>query len=530
MYKNLVNWYFSRDSLPYWYVLLFDSLAVYLAGVLSYIAINGIFMFIWNVGSLLLALLVYEAFYLIGFRVFHIYSGIIRQSTFYDLARVVLALGVGVCCIMLVRMWGADTWLFPVRFRELLMQLLLATVMMCGVRVVVKMFYDFYLKHHTLGGAYGLNESTLLDMEMKDLLPRTPIHIRMDEIRNEMHGKCIMVTGAAGSIGSELVRALAVCEPSELVLVDQAETPLHDVRMEMARRWPALKCLTLVTSVCHGHRMESLFEKYHPQIIFHAAAYKHVPMMEDNPVESILNNVDATVKLADLAVKHGVSKFIMISTDKAVNPTNVMGCSKRICEIYCQSLARELDCAHKEAQPCCQFITTRFGNVLGSNGSVIPIFREQIRRGGPVRVTHPDITRFFMLIPEACQLVLEASTIGKGGEIFVFDMGKPVRIADLAQRMIELSGKRDVKIEFVGLRPGEKLYEEVLNDEERVLPTRHPKIKIAKVREYDYAIASQQIRDLIATAQTYDAIETVRMMKRLVPEYVSDTEQYKDIH
>lgn len=521
-WKKLVNWYFTRDSLPYWTVLLFDCVAVFLSGIAACAVIHGPAHTVANLGAILRAYLIYLLPYLIGFRIFHAYVGVFRQLSYGDLTRVVLSLMVGVAIIMVLRVCGADDWIHPIRLRILLVQMLLATVSMCGMRVMVKVLYDFYLRHNALGGAYGLNDSTLLDMEMKDLLPRSPIHISFNEIRDDIRGKCIMVTGAAGSIGSELARVLAVCQPATLLLVDQAETPLHDVRMEMVRRWPSVHCLTLVTSVCHGRRMRTLFERYRPEIVFHAAAYKHVPMMEDNPIESVLNNVDATVKLADLSVDFGVRKFIMISTDKAVNPTSVMGCSKRICEIYCQSLAHEL-CRHQPGGgACCQFITTRFGNVLGSNGSVIPIFREQIRRGGPVLVTHPDITRYFMLIPEACQLVLEASTIGHGGEIFVFDMGHPVRIAELAKQMIELSGKTNVEIQYVGLRPGEKLYEEVLNNEEKVLPTRHPKIKIAQVREYDYKSASQLVRHLIETALTYDCAATLREMKLLVPEYHSN--------
>jgi FlaA1/EpsC-like NDP-sugar epimerase len=321
-----------------------------------------------------------------------------------------------------------------------------------------------------------------------------------------------MVTGVAGSIGSELSWLLANFEPERLIVVAQAETPLHDLRIRMKREWGSVKCATIVTNICHSHRMERIFQDYRPEIIFHAAAYKHVPMMEDNPVESILNNVDGTKKLADLAVKFGVKQFVMISTDKAVNPTSVMGCSKRICELYCQSL-------NQAGISDCQFVTTRFGNVLGSNGSVIPIFREQIRRGGPVMVTHPEINRFFMLIPEACRLVLQAATIGKGGQILVFDMGQPVRILDLAKRMIELSGQRNIQIEFSGLRPGEKLYEEVLNDQETVLPTSHPKIKVARVREVDYAEACRQIEELITMARSYDAEGTVRIMKNIIPEY-----------
>jgi len=528
MCKKLIDWYLSRDAIPYWCILLVDSLAVYFSGVLAYIINHGLSTAVGELLPLLSALLVYMVFFLVGFRLFHIYSGVIRHSTFADLGRVALALLVGVAGIMIVRLFGSDTWLLTIRLRDLLLQVLMATILMCGSRVGVKAFYDFYLRHYSMGNVYGLSGDTLLDMEMSDLLPRMPIHVNMRQISDELQGKRIMVTGAAGSIGSELACLVAACRPELLILVDQAETPLHDVSLKMKRLWPDVPCRFIMLSICHSHRMEDILKGCRPELIFHAAAYKHVPMMEDNPIESVLNNIDGTRKLADLAVRYGVGKFIMISTDKAVNPTNVMGCSKRICEIYCQSLDREQHGRGGDGGHC-QFITTRFGNVLGSNGSVIPIFREQIRRGGPVCVTHPDITRYFMLIPEACRLVLEASTIGRGGEIFVFDMGRAVRIVDLARRMIKLSGRDGIKIQYTGLRPGEKLYEEVLADEEKVLPTRHPKIKIARVREYDFGEVSHMVDDLISTARTYDELATIRQMKRLVPEYNSLNERYKGI-
>lgn len=318
----------------------------------------------------------------------------------------------------------------------------------------------------------------------------------MEAVGRLLRGQRILITGAAGSIGGEMVRQIASFAPDRLILVDQAETPLHDIRLMMARDWRDINAYTLVADIANKSRMEEIFSEHRPAYVFHAAAYKHVPMMEDNPCESVGNNVDGTRVIADLAVKYGTRKFVMISTDKAVNPTNVMGCSKRICEIYVQSLDKAIKEGHVEGVT--QFVTTRFGNVLGSNGSVIPLFREQIAKGGPVTVTHPDIIRFFMLIPEACRLVLEAGTMGNGGEIFVFDMGKPVRIIDLAKRMIQLSGAKNVEIRFTGLRAGEKLYEEVLNDEEITLPTFHPKIKIAKVREYDYDTVCQDIDELVA--------------------------------
>ena len=392
----------------------------------------------------------------------------------------------------------------------------------------------------TWDGKSSLQHSRLHEVDIEDLLPRDKIEVDLNAIGKLLYNKRILITGAAGSIGSEMVHQIASFKPAELVLVDQAETPMHEVRLFMERKYPTLKCWTIVGSVSNSSQMEQIFKMHRPEYVFHAAAYKHVPMMEDNPSMAIQNNTYGTRVIADLSVKYGTRKFVMISTDKAVNPTNVMGCSKRISEIYCQSLDRAI---RKQLNPSAassfllkqidgslavtQFITTRFGNVLGSNGSVIPIFREQIRRGGPVTVTDPEISRYFMLIPEACQLVLEAGTMGKGGEIFVFDMGKPVRIAELAQRMIDLSGAKNVEIKYTGLRDGEKLYEEVLNDDEHTKPTMHPKIKVAAVREYPYELALKNEEELYKLSFTYNDMRIVAKMKEIVPEYKSHHSRYE---
>lgn len=370
-------------------------------------------------------------------------------------------------------------------------------------------------------------QQQLKEVSIEDLLPRDEISIDMESVGAMLHGKRILITGSAGSIGSEMVRQIAKYNPAELILIDSAETPQHDIRLMMAKQFPEIKAETIVTTICSKSRMEHIFKTYLPDYVFHAAAYKHVPMMENNPCESIQNNVYGTKILADLAVKYGVKKFVMISTDKAVNPTNVMGCSKRICEIYVQSLNK----AVKEGiiNGKTQFVTTRFGNVLGSNGSVIPLFKKQIKAGGPVTVTDPRIIRYFMLIPEACKLVLEAGTKGNGGEIFVFDMGKPVKIADMAQRMINLSGAKNVEIKYTGLRAGEKLYEEVLNEKESTKPSFHDKIRIAEVREYDYTEVSKQIDNLIEKSKLYDEMLTVKIMKEIVPEYKSNNSIYEKL-
>lgn len=358
----------------------------------------------------------------------------------------------------------------------------------------------------------------LKEVQVEDLLPRSEIKVDMDSVGAMLMGKRVMITGSAGSIGSEMVRQIAIYKPASMILIDQAETPQHDVLL-MTNKYPEIKTEVIVTSICHEHRMERIFEEYRPDYVFHAAAYKHVPMMENNPSEAVLNNIHGTKVISDLSVKYGVKKFVMVSTDKAVNPTNVMGCSKRICEIYVQSL--------NNAQTACQFVTTRFGNVLGSNGSVIPLFREQIKNGGPVTVTDERIVRFFMLIPEACKLVLEAGTKGNGGEIFVFDMGQPVKIIDLARRMIALSGAKDVEVKITGLRAGEKLYEEVLNELEGTKPSFHEKIRIAEVRQYDYDEVCKDVDELIEIAKGFENMETVKKMKEIVPEYKSNNSVYE---
>lgn len=370
-----------------------------------------------------------------------------------------------------------------------------------------------------------LSHRQLHEVAVDDLLPREKIEVDMEAIGSLLRGKRILITGAAGSIGSEMVRQVARLHPAEMVLIDQAETPMHDIRLMMSRKYSDVKNETIVTSITNQDHMEKIFSGHRPEYVFHAAAYKHVPMMEDDPAIAVQNNIYGTKVIADLAVKYGTKKFVMISTDKAVNPTNVMGCSKRICEIYCQSLNQGIQ--EGKVEGVTQFVTTRFGNVLGSNGSVIPIFKEQILAGGPVTVTHPDIIRFFMLIPEACKLVLEAGTMGKGGEIFVFDMGKPVKIVDLAKRMIQLSGADNIEIKFTGLREGEKLYEEVLSSKENTLPTTNPKIMVAQVREYDYETACRNEERLLEVSRSFDDMAIVKVMKEIVPEYKSRNSKYE---
>ena len=359
----------------------------------------------------------------------------------------------------------------------------------------------------------------LKEVSVEDLLPRQEIKVDMDSVGAMLTGKRVLITGSAGSIGSEMVRQIAVYKPAKMMLIDQAETPQHDILLMVKRDYPEIDAEIVVTSISRATRMEGIFSSFEPDYVFHAAAYKHVPMMEPNPSEAVMNNIYGTKVIADLSVKYGVKKFVMVSTDKAVNPTNVMGCSKRICEIYVQSL--------NNTQDKCQFVTTRFGNVLGSNGSVIPLFREQIKNGGPVTVTDERIVRFFMLIPEACKLVLEAGTKGNGGEIFVFDMGKPVKIIDLAKRMIALSGAKNVEIKITGLRDGEKLYEEVLNELEGTKPSFHEKIRIAEVRQYDYDEVCKDIDDLIEISKRYDNMATVAKMKEIVPEFKSNHSVYE---
>lgn len=628
--KNITNWYFSRRALPYWSILLIDCMFILLAGILAFVINHGANETIKLIVPLICTFAAYLVLFVIGFRIFRTYSGIVRFSSFNDLQRVGLSVVFGTIMLLIAQsVINPQNYLISLRIRDIIMMGLLAITFMWSARILVKALYDsvIHSNHKNNVFIYGvreggvalaksinsrvdspykivgfvsdcedvvnkqlmgvktypntdsltsimrqkgantlivsplkaehfrgnqemidnlidhgitimmipeyqewdgkskLNTNQLKPVNVEDLLPRDKIEINMKDAADLLTGKRIMITGAAGSIGSEIVRQIATYNPAELILVDQAETPMHDIRLMMNKRWPHIKALSIVADITNFNRMEQLFAKHCPDYVFHAAAYKHVPMMEDNPYEAIENNVHGTCNIADLAVKYGTKKFVMISTDKAVNPTNIMGCSKRICEIYVQSL----DKAIKEGKikGCTQFVTTRFGNVLGSNGSVIPLFNEQIKNGGPITVTHPDIIRFFMLIPEACKLVLEAGTMGNGGEIYVFDMGKPVRIADLAKRMIKLSGAKDVKIKYTGLRDGEKLYEEVLNDAEATLPTFHPKIKIAKVRQYDYETIKANVDDLINIAHADDDMTIVAKMKNIVVEFKSQHSKYE---
>lgn len=621
--------YISIKVLPIWLILIMDIAITLFSVLLSYFIRYDFTDMLFESETMKIALLVITVANIVFFKVFRTYNIVLRLSSFVDIARIFVTLGVSYLCV-----WFLGFILPPVLNINypagsiLLMIFIVNFAFMGFSRIIVKILYEKYkylraktrenifiygaketgvniakgirlsldskfrlkgfiadepdlqgkmimgekvypndenlfrvladnnvhtvivspAKYSELEKGENLNRfaenkiklltaapiseigqrqytsNDIKEIQIEDLLQRDPIQIDMKTIASHLEGKRVMITGAAGSIGSEIMRQVASFNPYKLILVDQAETPLHDIRLELQDSWRDIDAATIIASIENQSRMEAIFKEFKPQYIFHAAAYKHVPMMEDNVSEAIQNNVAGTKIIADLAVKYGAEKFVMVSTDKAVNPTNVMGCSKRICEIYVQSLAKKLQ---KEGIKSTQFITTRFGNVLGSNGSVIPRFKEQIKHGGPVTVTHPEIIRYFMTIPEACRLVLEAGSMGNGGEIYIFDMGKPVKILDLAKRMIYLSGRTDVKIEFTGLRHGEKLYEELLNVKELTKPTHHEKIMIANVREYDYDEVNEQIGELIKSSYSYDQMAIVKGMKELVPEFKSKNSEFE---
>ena len=647
--RKVLCWYFSKDSLPYWCLLLNDCAIVFGSTIFTFWVFEKTQLLFDQRIDVVWTALFYALLSIIGARAFSTYSGVVRFSSFVDLLHVGYANALNmVLMVILSEVLQANgiTIIAALTQTEIVVTFVIATLVMWGVRVIVKTLYDIALSDNrtlrvliygALSGGVGLaknirtqrpsrftlcgfishdkrakhmmlmgkkvyyvdddlraiikenrieailvspirikefrDNQELQDMligagckifmaqaameakvedgqltdemiqgmqinevQVEDLLPRAEIKVDMKSVGEMLQGKRVLITGAAGSIGSEIVRQVASFKPADLLLIDQAETPQHDIRLMMAHDYADIKAETVVASICNQTHMEQLFSTFHPDYVFHAAAYKHVPMMEDNPSEAVQNNILGTKIIADLSVKYGVKKFVMVSTDKAVNPTNVMGCSKRICEIYVQSLNRKLKnqvegqlAGKPDTLNYTQFVTTRFGNVLGSNGSVIPLFREQIKHGGPVTVTDERIVRFFMLIPEACKLVLEAGTKGNGGEIFVFDMGKPVKIADLAKRMIALSGARNVEIKFTGLREGEKLYEEVLNELEGTKPTFHEKIRIAQVREYDYDEVNKDIEELVAISKHYDDMATVAKMKAIVPEYKSNNSKYEQL-
>ena len=642
LFDKILNAYLSKNSLPYWSILLIDCAIIVGSGMLTYWIFHSAVELFENTLRVLRTLSIFVVLSLPGFRIFHTYSGFMRYASFVDLMRVVYG---NLVSLVLVLIADFGFQYLPGQFfanfstTSIFLIYIISTLLMWALRVFVKTLYDVAFsntrairvliygvmsggvglaknvmsqrprqfvvkgfisnlkntKHQMIMGervysvtedlaeiikskdiegvlvspyrtrefrnnqklqdiiigagakvfmaqnAKELDEEEMLDNEgpssqvtmhevsVEDLLPRDEIRVDLKSVEELLSGQCVLITGSAGSIGSELVRQIAAFKPAKMVLIDQAETPQHDIRLMMARDFPDIDSDTIVTSISRQRRMNEVFDKYRPDYVFHAAAYKHVPMMEDNPSEAVLNNIAGTKIIADCSVKYGVKKFVMVSTDKAVNPTNVMGCSKRICEIYVQSLDQAIKVKKSESSARTQFVTTRFGNVLGSNGSVIPLFREQIKNGGPVTVTDENIVRFFMLIPEACKLVLEAGTKGNGGEIFVFDMGQPVKIVDLANRMIKLSGAKNVKIKFTGLRPGEKLYEEVLNELEGTKPTFHEKIRIAEVREYDFEKVSKDVDELIDISKKYDDMATVKKMKEIVPEYKSNNSIYESL-
>lgn len=625
-FKRLINWYFSKDKLPYWCILILDCLIIFFTSIIIYWFFFNLSELRRNFFQLIGTIGLYMIFFAASFRMFHTYSGIVRYSSFVDLQKIGLAMSTSGLFVIflnyLVRLLP-PTIFVHILTRHLVAIIIVSTFLMWGLRMFVKLLYDSFFRtegavkiliygakdgavglakqirnekpaRFTLSGfisndphlkdtrllgrkVYEVNEElncamrkdgisavlvspqcndlfreeqelqeqlinagvqiymvkdvekwskdsvskpALKEVSIADLLPRDQISVDMESVAKLITGRSVLITGSAGSIGSEICRQICSYSPSEMILIDQAETPQHDLRLELGKKYPGIEIHTLVASITNKNRMENIFKLTKPDYVFHAAAYKHVPMMEDSPSESVYNNIYGTKLIADLSVKYGVKKFVMISTDKAVNPTNVMGCSKRICEIYVQSLNKAEE--EGKVKGNTQFVTTRFGNVLGSNGSVIPIFEEQIRQGGPVTVTDPNIIRYFMLISEACKLVLEAGTKGKGGEIFVFDMGRPVKIADLAMKMIKLSGAQGVEIKYTGLRNGEKLYEEVLNEAETTKPSFHEKIRIASVRESDYEAAEKAISELIDLAYNQDPMEIVAAMKKIVPEYKSN--------
>jgi len=645
-FDKILNWYFSKNSLPYWSIFMIDCGIVMASGAFIYFVFHDMNTMFENTFKLFATMACITILSVPGFRLFRTYAGFMRYSSFVDLMRVaygnLVTLGIALVIKLAINPIQGEYEEYFVDFRvvHLILMFLMITLLMWTLRVFVKSLFDVafsdsramrvliygamsggvglaknirsqrprkyvvkgFISHYKnakhqeimgekvysvdediesiiqqndieavlvspyktkefrsnqaiqdaiiMGGAKILMAQGYIEMNseedvdhvnpdytnlqmrevsVEELLPRSEIRVNMASIGEFLSGQRILITGSAGSIGSEIVRQVAKLNPAALMLIDQAETPQHDIRLMMAKEFPEIPAETVVTSICHSHHIESLFKSFRPDYVFHAAAYKHVPMMEDNPSEAVLNNIYGTKVIADLSVKYGVKKFVMVSTDKAVNPTNVMGCSKRICEIYVQALDLAIKEKKIQNETKTQFVTTRFGNVLGSNGSVIPLFREQIKNGGPVTVTDERIVRFFMLIPEACKLVLEAGTKGNGGEIFVFDMGKPVKIADLAKRMIKLSGAKNVEIQFTGLRPGEKLYEEVLNELEGTKPTFHDKIRIAEVREYDYDEVCRDIDELINIAKQYDDMNTVAKMKQIVPEYKSNNSVYEKL-